>query len=155
MCFAKSAEAPADPRGMSHRKGTVRPCSTTSQECRLRSGITFRSAEPGRRQPAFTAPPVVATGMCANRRQSGSPRTSAEQWWHYSRSCAAALRAGRPPTPIEVYGPVLEPGEQALLSAEIDHTAGFVAEMAGIHRCRWLSRAARRSCSARWRCREW
>lgn len=49
-------------------------------------------------------------------------RTSAEQWWHYSRSCAAALRAGRPPTPIEVYGPVLEPGEQALLSAEIDYS---------------------------------
>ncbi len=50
------------------------------------------------------------------------PRTSAEQWWHYSRSCAAALRAGRPPTPIEMYGPVLEPGERALLSAEIDYS---------------------------------
>lgn len=50
------------------------------------------------------------------------PRTAAEQWWHYSRGCAAALRAGRPPTPIEVYGPVLEAGEQALLSAEIDYS---------------------------------
>lgn len=49
-------------------------------------------------------------------------RTAAEQWWHYSRGCAAALRAGRPPTPIGVYGPVLEPGEQALLSAEIDYS---------------------------------
>ena len=50
------------------------------------------------------------------------PGTPAEQWWHYSRGCAAALRAGRPPTPIEVHGPVLEPGEQALLSAEIDYS---------------------------------
>ncbi|WP_204815295.1 hypothetical protein [Mycobacterium riyadhense] len=49
-------------------------------------------------------------------------RSAAEQWWHYSRGCAAALRAGRPPSPIEVYGPVLEPGEQALLSAEIDYS---------------------------------
>ncbi|MDV6979139.1 hypothetical protein [Mycobacterium intracellulare] len=50
------------------------------------------------------------------------PRTPAEQWWHYSRGCAAALRAGQLPTPIEVYGPVLEPGERALLSAEIDYS---------------------------------
>ncbi|ASL12476.1 MULTISPECIES: hypothetical protein [Mycobacterium] len=50
------------------------------------------------------------------------PRTAAEQWWHYSRGCAAALRAGRAPTPVQVYGPVLEPGEQALLSAEIDYS---------------------------------
>lgn len=49
-------------------------------------------------------------------------RTPAEQWWHYSRCCAAALRAGRPPAPIEVYGPVLEPGEQPLLNAEIDYS---------------------------------
>lgn len=52
----------------------------------------------------------------------GRPHSAAERWWHYSRGCAAALRAGRPPTPIEVYGPVLEPGEQALLSAEIDYS---------------------------------
>ena len=50
------------------------------------------------------------------------PRTYAEQWWHYSRECAAVLRAGHPPTLIEVYGPVLEPGEQALLSTEIDYS---------------------------------
>lgn len=50
------------------------------------------------------------------------PRTPAEQWWHYSRSCASALRAGRPPTPIEVYGPILEPGEQALLSTEVNYS---------------------------------
>lgn len=55
-------------------------------------------------------------------RQLSRPRTPAEQWWYYSRECAAALRAGRPPIPIQVYGPVLEPGEQALLSAEIDYS---------------------------------
>ncbi|OSC20547.1 hypothetical protein B8W69_28920 [Mycobacterium vulneris] len=53
---------------------------------------------------------------------ASQPRTPAEQWWHYSVGCAAALRAGRVPTPVAVYGPVLEPGEQALLSAEIDYS---------------------------------
>ena len=55
-------------------------------------------------------------------RPGWQPRTAAEQWWHYSRGCAAALRAGRPPTPVNVYGPVLEPGEQALLSTEISYS---------------------------------
>jgi hypothetical protein len=55
-------------------------------------------------------------------RAAFQPHSVAEQWWHYSRGCAAALRAGRPPTRIEVYGPVLEPGEQALLSTEIDYS---------------------------------
>lgn len=59
---------------------------------------------------------------CRQGQAAWQPRTLAEQWWHYSRGCAAALRAGRPPTPIAVYGPVLEPGEQALLSAEIDYS---------------------------------
>jgi hypothetical protein len=53
---------------------------------------------------------------------ASQPCTPAEQWWHYSRGCAAALRAGRVPTPVAVYGPVLEPGEQALLSTEIDYS---------------------------------
>ncbi|CDM79556.1 hypothetical protein MML61_27740 (plasmid) [Mycobacterium marinum] len=75
--------------------------------------------------------PSVPTGVQrshASEAHAGSPqatrqpRTLAERWWHYSCGCAAALRAGRPPTPIEVYGPVLEPGEQALLSAEIDYS---------------------------------
>lgn len=50
------------------------------------------------------------------------PHTPAEQWWHYSRGCAAALRAGRPPRPIAAYGPVLGPDEEALLSADIDYS---------------------------------
>jgi hypothetical protein len=50
------------------------------------------------------------------------PRSAAEQWWHYSRACAAALRAGRPPNPVDLYGPVLEPGEHALLSTEIGYS---------------------------------
>jgi hypothetical protein len=62
-------------------------------------------------------------GESGRRPQPGwQPRTAAEQWWHYSRGCAAALRAGRPPTPVDVYGPVLEPGEQALLSTEISYS---------------------------------
>lgn len=46
------------------------------------------------------------------------PLSPAEQWWQYSRRCAAALRSGHPPAPVSVYGPVLEPGEQALLTTE-------------------------------------
>jgi hypothetical protein len=62
-------------------------------------------------------------GESGRRPQPGwQPRTAAEQWWHYSQGCAAALRAGRPPTPVDVYGPVLEPGEQALLSTEISYS---------------------------------
>ncbi|MEE6140637.1 hypothetical protein SKC41_30550 [Mycobacterium sp. 050128] len=77
---------------------------------------------------ASSAPARVEHGHGAGDHRARRPqtvrqsRTPAEQWWHYSRGCAAALRAGRPPTPIEVYGPVLEPGEQALLSAEIDYS---------------------------------
>ncbi len=62
-------------------------------------------------------------GESGRRPQPGwQPRTAAEQWWHYSRGCAAALRAGGPPTPVNVYGPVLEPGEQALLSTKISYS---------------------------------
>lgn len=46
------------------------------------------------------------------------PLSAAEQWWQYSRQCAAALHAGIQPTPVSVFGPVLEPGEHALLTAE-------------------------------------
>lgn len=53
---------------------------------------------------------------------SWQPHTPAEQWWQYSRDCAAALRAGLPPAPIDVYGPVLELGEHALLSTEIGYS---------------------------------
>src|SRR6516164_8549360 len=66
--------------------------------------------------------PAGGSHRARQPRAARQPRTQAEQWWDYSRGCAAELRAGRPPTPIEVYGPVLEPGEQALLSAEIDYS---------------------------------
>lgn len=66
--------------------------------------------------------PAGGSHRARQPRAAWQPRTPAEQWWDYSRGCAAALRAGRPPKPIEVYGPVLEPGEQALLSAAIDYS---------------------------------
>ncbi|WP_156296854.1 hypothetical protein [Mycobacterium paragordonae] len=50
------------------------------------------------------------------------PQCLSEAWWPYSRACAAALCAGRPPRPINDYGPVLEPGEHALLSTEIGYS---------------------------------
>jgi hypothetical protein len=50
------------------------------------------------------------------------PKTAHEQWWHYSRGCAAALRAGHPLTAVDVYGPVLAEGESALLSTDIGYS---------------------------------
>jgi len=52
--------------------------------------------------------PAGGSHRARQPRAAWQPRTPAEQWWDYSRGCAAALRAGRPPTSIEVYGPVLE-----------------------------------------------
>lgn len=72
--------------------------------------------------------PVQAAGHHGLRgagrapQSSWQPQTPAEQWWQYSRGCAAALRAGLSPAPIDVYGPVLEPGEHALLSTEISYS---------------------------------
>ena len=72
--------------------------------------------------PACIGAPTGGEG-CGRRPQPGWQLwTAAEQWWHYSRGCAAALRAGRPLTPVNIYGPVLEPGEQALLSTEIGYS---------------------------------
>ncbi len=44
------------------------------------------------------------------------------QWWHYSRACARALLAGQMPPAITVHGPVLEPGEDALLTADVGYS---------------------------------
>lgn len=81
---------------------------------------------PAIRTPA--APQRVCT-PAATRAHTGRypqaparPLTPAEQWWQYSRSCAAALRAGHPPTPVSVFGPVLEPGEHALLTTDASYS---------------------------------
>jgi hypothetical protein len=77
-----------------------------------------------RAEPLPARPGAPAREHSYGRRpQSGwAPRCAEEQWWHYSRGCATALRSGRPPTPVNVYGPVLEPGEHALLSTEIGYS---------------------------------
>jgi hypothetical protein len=72
--------------------------------------------------PAWLGAPSATPGHERQLRPGWQPRSSAEQWWHYSRAAAAALRAGHPPPPMEVYGPVLEPGEHALLSTEIGYS---------------------------------
>jgi hypothetical protein len=38
-----------------------------------------------------------------------------DPWWEYARGCAAALSAGTPAPSIAVYGPILNPDEQARL----------------------------------------
>ncbi|TDL03255.1 hypothetical protein [Mycobacterium paragordonae] len=66
------------------------------------------------------ASPRVRDGQ--NPRTPARPLSDAEQWWQYSRKCAAALQAGLPPTPVSVFGPVLRAGELALLNVEVGYS---------------------------------
>lgn len=119
MCSAGKSAA-ADRRELSDAKGTVRLMFDIPGMPTQRQNLPAHRAAstPTRVQHSYAGDPRGAR----RPQQSWQPRTLAEQWWHYSRGCAAALRAGQPSTPIEVYGPVLEPGEQALLNAEIDYS---------------------------------
>lgn len=85
---------------------------------------TYTTTAPLRVCPSGRPAALAATHVCANQqpRTPVRPLTEAEQWWQYSRRCAAALHAGLPPTPVNVYGPVLEPGESALLTANVSYT---------------------------------
>lgn len=80
------------------------------------------TAQPAR--ACATARPMVHAGPQARRdhRVLARPLSEAEQWWQYARRCAAALRAGQPPTPVSMYGPVLTPGEQAWLNVDVDYS---------------------------------
>lgn len=71
---------------------------------------------------AHTSARARAGGARQDRWMGRMPGSPAEQWWEYSRGCAADLRAGRMPPPVRVHGPVLGPGEVALLSAEIGYS---------------------------------
>lgn len=72
--------------------------------------------------PARVGAPAATAGSEGRARPGWQPRTPSDEWWHYSRGCAAALAAGRTPTPVAVYGPVLERGEHALLSTDIGYS---------------------------------
>ena len=72
--------------------------------------------------PARVGAPAASGGPGRHPQARWQPRSAEQQWWDYSRGCAAALRSGHPPTPVNVYGPVLEPGEHALLSTEIGYS---------------------------------
>jgi hypothetical protein len=72
--------------------------------------------------PARGGAPPGGNGAGRRPRLGWQPRSAADEWWHYSRGCAAALRAGLPPARVDVYGPVLEAGEHALLSTEIGYS---------------------------------
>lgn len=82
---------------------------------------------PGPKLPARRRPATVAnvsmqarpTGLGRQHpRPFRRPLTAAEQWWHDSHHYVAALRAGVPPAPVDVHGPVLQPGEHAVLTTE-------------------------------------
>ena len=50
-----------------------------------------------------------------------APPTEHEHWWRFARSVAERLRHGQLPPPIQVFGPVLWPGEQAYFQAEVTY----------------------------------
>ena len=48
-------------------------------------------------------------------RKLAQPQPQTALWWDYARRCAHALWAGDPPPTLKIYGPLLAPGESALL----------------------------------------
>ncbi|MDP7707177.1 MULTISPECIES: hypothetical protein [Mycobacterium] len=84
---------------------------------------TCTSAVPVRVCRSENAAAPVASSVRDSQQRRTPVRTlsEAEQWWHYSRQCAAALHAGLSPTPVSVFGPVLEPGETALVTASVGY----------------------------------
>lgn len=92
---------------------------------------TTEMLQPGPRRLPARRPPATVANVSIQARPTGPgrrhpqpcrrPLTAAEQWWRYSRRCAAALRAGVPPAPVDVYGPVLHPGEHAVLTTEASY----------------------------------
>jgi hypothetical protein len=76
---------------------------------------------------AAASAPATTRAAGSQHRQATSqpawqPKTPHEQWWLYSRGCAAALRAGHSLSVVDVYGPVLDVGESALLSTDISYS---------------------------------
>lgn len=55
---------------------------------------------------------------------SAAPQPADEwaSWWGYARATAAHLALGVAPPAIDVYGPVLEDGEEAVLSADLSYS---------------------------------
>ena len=47
------------------------------------------------------------------------------RWWQYARRSARLFAAGVEPPTIEVFGPVLEPDELGLLSADITYSRRY------------------------------
>jgi len=71
--------------------------------------------------------PVQAGGPWDSVLPPWWPRRRDERadWWDYACGCARRLRTGQPLPTIEVFGPVLEPGEHALLSADIGYSRRY------------------------------
>jgi hypothetical protein len=88
---------------------------------------------PARREPGSLAevlPPVEAGGPWDAVLPPWWPRRRDEwaDWWDYACGCARMLRTGQPPPTIQVFAPVVEPGEHALLSADIGYSRRYGAD---------------------------
>ena len=130
--------------------------------------------------PAVRDPrsPVNASRPGQERAASAAPVPVDEWtwWWRYARATAAQLARGVGPAAIDVYGPVLEVGEEAVLSADLSCSrlyggdgryrkadllvvgrpavmaAGFALNAAVNYRRKV---AARRDAELRWRDQQW
>jgi hypothetical protein len=85
---------------------------------------------PVKRAPASLVevlPPAEAGGWWDAILPPWWPRKRDEwaEWWDYSCSCARTLIAGGHPPVIDVFGPVLERDEHALLSADVAYSRHY------------------------------
>jgi hypothetical protein len=58
-------------------------------------------------------------GLPDRSQQTSADEVDATSWWSYSCVVARGLREGKPPPVVEVYGPLLQPGEEGRLSANM------------------------------------
>jgi hypothetical protein len=72
-------------------------------------------------------PPVEPGGLWDSIVPPWWPRRRDEwaEWWDYSCHCARTLVAGGRPPVIEVYGPVLEHNEYALVTTDVDYSRHY------------------------------
>lgn len=57
-----------------------------------------------------------------HRPATTSSRGRREQWWDFAHTAAVGLLDGKPPPPVQVYGPVLMRGEAAFFTASADYS---------------------------------
>jgi len=88
-----------------------------------RPGSGLPAVRSGAGSPASVSAPAAGWGGGASN--SARPARAVDEygwWWAYARRCAAAFRAGVCPPEVQVFGPVLEADESALMSAQVEYS---------------------------------